>query len=384
MTIPFLSHSSVCQQLWQTLPSQHKNKFEALLPLLTHAYSHRLSLDTDTQALSQLVKDLCDLDPGIIMPRVSPELGGWGLDIAQAHLLKMLTARASGALNFVLTQNQTAADAIAASTAPHKIEWLKAMHRHELCGISRSPHLARPEKPTVICEALPDGGYQLTAELRWVTGFGYLSSIIVGAVDIEAKTEVTVKVPFCSTSQREGGKITCTTAAATKATYAANTVGVHISNWRVAPEDVVSQHPLGTFKEKVKHVTNLDSYQAGVIAEILEFIHQGATHPLTATIIDDFTMQLSQLETLIIQRKEHTDIQSIRALSIALFNDISAIARQLLQGRALLKDDAVMNYFDLLQAEGVLYAAAVPSEDLLARLYQQTMQKYNGIEPQRD
>jgi hypothetical protein len=381
MTSSLLSHSRICQQLWGRLPLGLKAKFEALLPILAHAYDNRLSLDTDPQGIHQLVNALCALDPGVMMPRVSPLFGGWGLDIAQAHLLKMLAARASGALNFVLTQNQTAADAIAASDSPQKAKWLRDMYHGELWGISRSPHLARPEKPTVTGVALADGGYCLSADLRWVTGFGYVSHAVVGFVDLEANTEVTVRLPFANTHQSGGGQITCTTPAVTKAASAANTVSLQIRDWRITPDEVMTKQPLGTFKERVKYHTNLDSYQTGVIAEILVFIKQGATHPLTSTIIDDFTSQLTALETMIIQREKNTDIQEIRALSIALFNDISAIARQLLQGRALLKEDPLITYFDLLQAEGALYAAAVPSENLLELLYQQTMTRYQAHQP---
>lgn len=375
-----LSCSEVCQNIWQRCSPSSKTVFEQSLPILESAHSKRVLLERNPDEVTQYVTELRGIDPAIMLPRVSKDLGGLGLSFEEAHLLKMLLSRSSGALSFLLTQNQTAADLIAASSAPCKREWLDAILAGKLFAMAQSPHMARFENPTVLGEVMFDKGYTLsTKELRWVTGHKHASRVIAGFFDAKTKEEITAVLPFDTCVQIQGGRITCSKPVDTEAAYSANTVSLTIENWRIQEDEIITRNPPGTFSEKIRYNTNLDSYQAGVIAELITFIRNNSKHPLTDTIVADFTTLLTQLETMIIHRNKLTDIQPIRAFAITIFNDLSSIARQLLLGRALLnlgdKDPLIAN-FRLLRAEGCLYSAAVPGNELLELTYQQTMRKY--------
>ncbi len=376
----FFSHSKVCQKLLQAATPEYRNIVKQMIPILTVAHEERIRIEKEPQEVKRFIVALQKIDPRIMLPRVSQELGGLGLSSQEAHVFKMLLSRASGALNFTLTQSLTAAAQISDSKASAKVSWLNQIREGKLFAMAQSPHLTRFESPTVIGVPLPDGGYKLsTKDFRWVTGWGHATSLIAGFFDLQTKQEITAVLPFKNCTQKQGGHIICSDPVMSKAAYSANTVSMDIENWYIVPTEILTKNPIGTFSETIKHSTNLDSYQAGVIAEIIAFIHNNSKQTLTKTVVEYFTAQLAELETMIVLRNKQTDIQPIRAFAITLFNDVANMARQLLLGRALLANDSLVQYLDLLCAEGALYAAAVPSADLLALVYTRIVAKQNNL-----
>lgn len=378
-TADFFSHSLVSLKILHTFKPEYKNIVKQMIPILETAHTARIQIEKDPQSVQRLIVALRGVDPRIMLPRVPKELGGLGLSFQEAHLFKVLLSRASGALNFTLTQSLTAAAQIADSKTSAKVSWLNQIREGNLFAMAQSPHLTRFENPTVIGRLLPDGSYILsTKDFRWVTGWGHATSFIAGFFDLQTKQEITAVLPFTTCTQEHGGRIICSQPLETKAAYSANTVSMNIENWHIAFTDILAKNPIGTFSETIKHSTNLDSYQVGVIAEIIALIHNNIKHPLTREIVEHFTAQLAELETMIIEREKDTDIQSIRAFAITLFNEVINITRQLFMGRALLVNDPLIQYYDLLCKEGYLYAAAVPSEKLLEFVYKRTVLKQNN------
>jgi alkylation response protein AidB-like acyl-CoA dehydrogenase len=113
--------------------------------------------------------------------RVPVEWGGAGWDERTYQQFQILSARYSGALTFLQTQHQSAANQLAVSNNQD----LKRFYLPDLAtgkklvGVGFS-QLRRPGE--AMMKAFPvSGGYELQGEVPWVTGWGFFQDFIIGA-----------------------------------------------------------------------------------------------------------------------------------------------------------------------------------------------------------
>jgi len=187
-------------------------------------------MDSDSEVLRDALKGMGDRF--LLALRVPKSWGGIQVSEETYRRFQELVPRYSGALAFLQTQHQSAAEFLTNSENESlKQQYLPYMGNGQvLLGIGFS-HLRRKGDPLV--KAMPvAGGYQLTGEVPWVTGFGFFQEFIVGATLADGRAIYGI-VPFIETSQENGTASTLT-------------------DWFLPQERVVFIKPAGAIHENDK------------------------------------------------------------------------------------------------------------------------------------
>jgi len=150
-------------------------------------------LDCDSKALQQALKSLGDRS---LLALTVPEIwGGAGFTERNFRRFQVMVTRYSGALAFLQSQHQSAAAMLAKSTNETlKQEFLPFMASGKvLMGVGYS-HLRRGGDP--VLKAIPtEGGYYLEGEIPWISGYGLLQNVLIGATAVDDQ-EVYGILPF--------------------------------------------------------------------------------------------------------------------------------------------------------------------------------------------
>lgn len=330
-------------------------------------------LDHDPKALNTVFRAFNK--KGFLGVRVPAEYGGAGFTAPEYHVFKREMARYSGALTFLQTQHQTATQLILSGVN----EELKKQCLPEMCtgsrliGMALSPHLANWQTPSVTAEVREDGYFISRATIRLATGYEHFDSLIIGFVandSPDAQKEITALVPFRSVENAEGGRLKYSSPLALSVASSTNTVSLEIVNWHIPKRDVVTTQPMGYFAKKSLTTTNLDSYLAGVICEMLSLVdlHVIARSPIHAEISAHHQFLQAELvayEHMIVARDKDTPVASIRAIGVDLCNKCDEFIAQIFRGRLIMSDDSVAKTFRRLQEEGKLYSVVTSYDDLL-------------------
>ena len=136
-------------------------------------------IDQDSTALKVALQGMSDRS--LLALQVPKNWGGSELSSLNSRMFQIMVAKASGALAFLQTQHQSAANKVANSSNENlKQEYLPAIVKGELLvgvGFSQLRRLGKP-----MMKALPvKDGYLLTGEVPWITGYGFFSQFIIGA-----------------------------------------------------------------------------------------------------------------------------------------------------------------------------------------------------------
>ncbi|NCQ93106.1 MAG: acyl-CoA/acyl-ACP dehydrogenase [Microcystis aeruginosa LG13-03] len=157
---------------------------DGLLEMAKDYFQNRIApqaarIDRNPIALQSALQGMGDRC--LLALRVPREWGGAGWEERTYRQFQILGARYSGALTFLQTQHQSAANQLATSSNQDlKKFYLPKMARGEkLVGVGFS-QLRRPGEPMM--KAFPvTGGYQLCGQVPWVTGWGFFEDFIIGA-----------------------------------------------------------------------------------------------------------------------------------------------------------------------------------------------------------
>lgn len=346
-----------------------KNLFNELQQFLIESIKpFAQTIDEDSALLKQVFQMFAT--HGWLGACIPKSYGGLQLNKEDYHRFKKMLAYHSGALTFLQTQHQTAAQLIQTSdnTALKDIYLSQMTDGRRLVGMALSPHLVNWQKPSVIAIVEGEGFFIQKANIRMATGYDFFSELIIGFV-VQEKTgpdyEVTACVPFQTTQQTSGGKIAYGKPLNLLAAQSTNTVSVDIENWFIPLETVIKVQPLGSFAKKSLTHTNLDSYLAGLIAALLDLAALSQPTGFIIEGITTFKNQLAIYEQLILNRETHTPVAQIRALGIELCDACIAFTRQVLRGRIMLKNDLISQQFRRLEHERDLYAVVTAHNDLL-------------------
>ena len=169
-------------------------------------------------------------DRSLLALRVPKSWGGAELSALDYSHFQIIIGRYSGALTFLQTQHQSAANLIANSNNQSlKEEYLPLMAEGKvLVGVGFS-QLRRDGEP--LMKAIPvAGGYDLEGEVPWITGFGFFQDFIVGAT-LPSGEELYGIVPFRDTTQESGGNISFSDILQLNAMGSANTVKGRLKGW---------------------------------------------------------------------------------------------------------------------------------------------------------
>lgn len=136
-------------------------------------------IDGDEEALGRALQGLRDRN--LMALRRPVEFGGPELDEMSFRLFQESVARRSGSLAFLQTQHQSAVSLLARGpNEALKQDYLPHMAGAEkLVGIGFS-QLRRPGPPICWAEKVP-GGYRVTGQVPWVTGYSFFPEFMIGA-----------------------------------------------------------------------------------------------------------------------------------------------------------------------------------------------------------
>jgi alkylation response protein AidB-like acyl-CoA dehydrogenase len=201
-----------------------------------------------------------------------------GVDITEItyRRFQQLVPRYSGALAFLQTQHQSAAEFISHSqNQPLQQKYLPQMGSGKiLIGVGFS-HLRK--NGDSLLKAVPkNGGYQLNGKVPWLTGFNLFSQCIVGASLPDGQAIYGI-IPFTEARKNTGSTITLSKPIQLGAMASTNTVSCTINNWFLAEENVVSLKPAGAIYESDhKNVLNHAFTCLGCAEAALDIIEMAA------------------------------------------------------------------------------------------------------------
>jgi len=188
-----------------------------------------------------------------------------------------MLARYSGALAFLQIQHQSASGAIINS----ENELLKQAYLPGLAtgdrllgvGFSHLRHFGEP-----LVKALPvDGGYQVSGNLRWATGFEVLSELILAAVLPDDRAVFGI-IPFTDSIQPGGGEINFSEPMQLAVMQSTNTVSGEIKHWFIPQDYIVAVQPPGWIQENDRRKVLMFSFLClGCARASLDIIQHTAT-----------------------------------------------------------------------------------------------------------
>lgn len=231
-------------------------------------------IDQDSQVLKKVLQGMGDRALlGLRIPKI------WsGADISERtyRRFQQLIPRYSGALAFLQTQHQSAAEFI--SHSPNKSlqqKYLPQMGSGKiLVGVGFS-HLRKSDNS--LLKAFPkNGGFQLNGKIPWITGFNLFSQCIVGASLPDGQAIYGI-IPFTDGKQNIGSTITLSKRMQLGAMTSTNTVSGTLNNWFLSEENVVSIKPAGAIHESDhKNVLNHGFTCLGCAEAALDIVEMAA------------------------------------------------------------------------------------------------------------
>ncbi len=232
----------------------HKDDQQALLDLAESFLRESVAplaseIDSDSALLKDALRGMGDRI--LLALRVPTSWGGTEVSEATYRRFQQLVPRYSGALAFLQTQHQSAAELLTSSENESlKRQYLPYMSNgQKLVGVGFS-QLRRTGDPLV--KAIPvEGGYQLEGEVPWVTGFRFFQDFIVGAALPDGRA-VYGLVPFVETFQDTGGAISYSEPMQLAAMASTNTVTATLTQWFLPQERVIFVKSAGAIHENDK------------------------------------------------------------------------------------------------------------------------------------
>ncbi|WP_107670645.1 acyl-CoA dehydrogenase family protein [Cyanothece sp. BG0011] len=154
-------------------------------------------IDHSPDALKKALEGL--IQQSLLSARIPQTWGGLELNSEMFYLLQQLLSQYSGALAFLQLQHQGAVNAIVKSeNEALKQNYLPKIVAENLsCGLGFS-QLRRQGKPMITATPI-QGGYAITGNVPWITGFDFFDSFILGATLPDGQ-EIRGIVPFKSSS----------------------------------------------------------------------------------------------------------------------------------------------------------------------------------------
>jgi alkylation response protein AidB-like acyl-CoA dehydrogenase len=259
-------------------------------------------IDCDPEALRDALKGMGNRS--LLALRVPKIWGGAEVNEETYRRFQQLVPRYSGALAFLQTQHQSAAEMLANSENESlKRQYLPYMSKGQvLVGVGFS-QLRRKGDPLV--KAIPvEGGYLLNGEVPWVTGFGFFQNFIVGAALPDGRA-VYGMVPFVETFQETGGAMAFSEPMELGAIASTNTVTATLTHWFLPQERVVFVKKAGAIHENDKKnvlyhgFSALGCARAGL--DILEAAAKTKQLPFLKPAFDSLNEELTRCQTAMMQ-----------------------------------------------------------------------------------
>lgn len=207
-------------------------------------------IDQDSQALKIALDEMGDRS--LLGLKVPPEWGGNGLKDLDYRLWEVKLARVSGALTFLQTQHQSAANMLSKSqNILLQQQFLSQMTTGKvLMGVGFS-HLRRRGKPMVSAKEM-NAGYEISGEVPWITGYGFFSHFILGATLADGR-ELYGMMPFQNQTQGSGSSINFSKPMELMAIASTNTVSAKIRQWYLNKDQILTIKSPGAINQSSRN-----------------------------------------------------------------------------------------------------------------------------------
>ncbi|NET08603.1 MAG: acyl-CoA dehydrogenase [Merismopedia sp. SIO2A8] len=241
------------------------------------------------------------------------EWGGVQLPREVFFQFQETVARYSGALAFLQTQHQSAVSKLASCPNQDLKERFLADATQGKTGLGVGfSQLRRSGSPLV--KAIPvEGGYQVSGEVPWVTGYGCFQFFILGAV-LPDQHVIFGLLPFSDRRQDSGGSLTVSQPMELAAMRSTNTVKVHLDNWFMADSEVLDLKPADWIHQSDRHnALNHSFFALGCARAGLDVVHRATDQADTSTSIgatwDALDQQLTHCREAIYQAQYQVGIK---------------------------------------------------------------------------
>ncbi|MGB3296269.1 MAG: acyl-CoA dehydrogenase family protein [Phormidesmis sp.] len=288
--------------------------------------AHRL--DSESAMLFEAFEELGKRE--LLVPKSPVALGGLGLNTLDFLQFQSLIAQHSGALAFLQTQHQSAANFLLASQNRALAEaYLPAMAVGEKrVGVGFS-QLRREPAPLVAQPVA--GGYRLRGEVPWVSGAGLFDEF-VGAAMLPTGEAVFGLLPLVSCGDSEA-QIAVSEPMALFAMAATNTVCVQLQNWFLPAAQVVGIRPKGWIAKRDRtHPLSPLGLMFGCTQAGIDSLQTSLKRrQIDKAIANTLTAQLSQLqaelpEMMALPEDTYRQKLALRGRAISLMNTCAQAA----------------------------------------------------------
>ncbi len=201
--------------------------FERLSPLLSQYEPFAYQLDQDPKLLGQAYEDLVEI--GGLRLLIPESCGGLGGERQEWIRYNIEMAGCSGALLFLQAQHQFTVDILNRLLPDERISQALChlAEKNEGVGIAVSS-----SRKNLVAQR-QSGGWELSGELPWVTGYGFLDRILIA---------------FCVDNQDyfgffafdQTGAVTASSIKATAIYNSTRTVGVTLNRYFIAAQDIIA------------------------------------------------------------------------------------------------------------------------------------------------
>ncbi|MEB3273066.1 MAG: hypothetical protein VKJ85_04715 [Prochlorothrix sp.] len=225
------------------IPPMERLPSAVISDLLEPLQAQAQVLDQDPQALAEGWRQIGRWGTPWLAPKLAQTLGEPGFEdpLLAARWQERLT-QASGALAFLAVQHQSAAMLLSRSQTQGLEESLEAVKTGKLgLGVAFA-HLRRDPCPLEAEQV--DGGYHLTGEAPWVTGWGIFDRVVVAAT-LPDRRIIYGLVPFASADRGEQGSLTCGPPFALVSLASTQTVAIQFDRWYLPQNLVLFERPAG-------------------------------------------------------------------------------------------------------------------------------------------
>lgn len=171
---------------------------------LEHVKPYAELIDQDPGALRLAFDKMCAQE--LLALRRPAKYGGPEISEKGFRTFQEMSARYSGALSFLTTQHQSAVSMLARSeNEALKSDYLPKMANGEITAGIGFSQLRRPGPPVMRAESC-DGGYLLSGQVPWITGYTFYKEFLIGATLPDGQA-VFGFVPFANTENIKLGEV---------------------------------------------------------------------------------------------------------------------------------------------------------------------------------
>ena len=273
-------------------------------------------LDQNPQALRNALQGLGELN--LLALRGPTDGRRQSIDELTFCAFQEQVARYSGALAFLQTQHQSAASMIASSSNQRLREaYLPYLSAGKiLLGIGFS-QLRRPGEPSVIAAPI-NGGYQISGEVPWITGYGCFEEFIVAAV-LPDKRILFGLMPLESAMQTHGGEIKVSNPLPLASMTSTNTVKARIVDWTIPESYTIAIKAADWLQQRDQQKALSHSFFAlGCAQAGLDVLSTSQSNILSfiSPVLKSLAEELATCRTAIYQAQRPSDNQEVDRLKL--------------------------------------------------------------------